>query len=128
MTASPFCNSESAEAGIRLIICCRSEGPPPDLAIPPDPGLPDGGPPGFVVCSALAREPAPLELGPEDDASGGLPFRRAAIRCAIGGGSLRNCDSAVAFTMMSFFEDRSWTVMVPEEASMAEIVAAMLRK
>jgi len=28
-------------------------------------------------------------------------------------GSLRNCDSAVILTVMSFFETKSWTVMVP---------------
>src|SRR5258708_2150792 len=66
-------------------------------------------------------------MGAEDCASGEVPFRRAAIRCAMGGGSLRNCDSAVIFTVMDFFETKSWTVMVPADASSAEIGPAIFR-
>src|SRR5260370_20314990 len=59
ITASPFCKSANAAAGMRLIICCRSAmPPPPDLPVPSDP--PDveplaGGGFSFGGCSAPHR-------------------------------------------------------------------------
>src|SRR5260370_4315687 len=111
MTASPFCKSASVAAGMRPIICCRSpEPPPPGLPIPPDlpePGLSDGVPLGFMVGLPLTAAPAAPVAHADRFTSGGSPFRRMAIRCAIGAGSLRDCDSAVILTMTCFFETRS---------------------
>src|SRR5258708_28084346 len=67
MTASPFCKSASAAAGMRLIICCRSAlPPPPGLPIPlnrPELPLPGGGPLGFIAGLALTAGAAAPPAG-----------------------------------------------------------------
>src|SRR6266481_8731580 len=111
ITASPFCKSANAAAGMRLIICCRSAMPPsPDLPVPSDP--PDVEPlTGAVLrfgdCSALAGDPLPFAEVADEDATVEAPFKRAAICCATGGGSLRNCDSGVILTVMGFLAAKS---------------------
>src|SRR5258708_17655932 len=116
MTASPFCKSASAAAGMRLIICCRSAvPPPPGLSIPlnrPELPLPGGGPLGFIAGLALtAGAPAP-RAGADRCGSGGRALRRTAIPLAPRPGNFRNRASAAVLTLAGLFATSCPTVMV----------------
>src|SRR5260370_31972289 len=114
---------------MRISACCKRGEPPPPPGLPiplgPSGREPLGGRPlGFADCSEFAAEPALTGVGTVDGAPDEVPFRRTAIRCAIGGGSLRKCDSAVILTRIGFFETTSWTVIVPADTSSAGIFPA----
>src|SRR5258708_15760682 len=107
MTASPFCKSASAAAGMRLIICCRSAvPPPPGLPIPlnrPELPLPGGGPLGFIAGLALTAGPAAPRAGAGRCASGGKALWGQANPPAPPAGSLRQPDSPPLFPGTGLF-------------------------
>src|SRR5258708_19544245 len=113
ITASPFCKSANAAAGMRLLICCRSAVPPsPDLPVPSDP--PDveplaGGGLSFGDCSAVAGDPLPFAevADADEDASGEAPLKPAAIRCATAPTTLRHSHSRLILTVIEFFASTS---------------------
>src|SRR5438445_2076637 len=123
MTARPLGRSRGLAGRIQRIACSNSPPPPHDLPTPHSP--PEGEPLGLADGSEFAAEPAPPVACAADCASAGIPFKRAAICWAMGGGNLRICESPVIFTVMDFFKTKSWTVIVPADASSAEMGPAI---
>src|ERR1700722_4446247 len=151
--ASPFCKAARLEGGSLGIACCKAppcppappRAAPPFAPVPPfAPAGPRGAPVSPLRCSsaeppadAAGADPAPPLAPPPaalppalapTGASPEPPFNRAAILCAIGAGSFRNCDVCEICTTTGFFVTRSCTVIVFVAASIELIVPEIFRK